>query len=345
MPNKIIIIAEAGVNHNGSIEIAKKLIDAAVEAQADYIKFQTFKADKLASFNAPKAEYQKKNDNNVSQLNMLKKLELTEEMHEVLIEYCLKKGINFLSTPFDESSADYLENKVDYYKVPSGEVTNLFFLEHLALKKKPIILSTGMCLLSEIEDAVNIISKIWKNNNYETEKHQVPLYLLHCTTDYPVPFADVNLKAMLTLKNEFNLPVGYSDHSLGIEVAIAAVSLGAGIIEKHFTLDRKMIGPDHEASLTPIELKQMVKSIRNIELALGNGEKVPTKSEMKNAIVARKSMHYKRAMKAREVFTRNDLIMLRPGDGISSKDFNKIKGKALAKNVEAGQIIKLKDFK
>lgn len=322
-----IIIAEAGVNHNGDIEIAKKLIDVAVEAGADYVKFQTFKADKLVSKSAKKANYQISNigDDDNSQYNMLKKLELNHENHIELIKYCEKKGIKFLSTAFDLDSLNYLnEIGLEMFKIPSGEITNYPYLKTIASFGKPIIISTGMCYEIEIENALNVLIK-----------HGVPrdnIYILHCNTEYPTPIKDVNLKAMLTIKDKFGVKIGYSDHTLGIEIPIAAVALGAEVVEKHFTLDNKLNGPDHLASLEPDELIDMINAIRNIELALGNGIKIPSESESKNINIARKSIHINKNLTVGHIITENDLIALRPGDGISPMEWINIIGKKLIVN-------------
>lgn len=331
--NKVLIIAEAGVNHNGSIEIAKKLIDKAAEAKADVIKFQTFTADSLVNKNVKKAEYQQKTGNSQeSQYDMLKRLELDVDMHKELITYCNKKKIKFLSTPFDLESIDLLNDLgMDIYKIPSGEVTNYPYLKKIAKLKKTIIMSTGMCTLEEVRDAL----KVLKENGASDIK------LLHCNTEYPTPMKDVNLKAMVTMKNEFNLEVGYSDHTKGIEVPIAAVALGATIIEKHFTLDRNMEGPDHKASLEPEELKEMVHSIRNIELALGSGEKKPSESEMKNINVVRKFIVAKENIKKGEKFTEYNITCKRIGKGISAMQWNKVINKIANKNYVKEDIIEI----
>jgi len=282
--NKVFIIAEAGVNHNGSNELAKKLIDVAVDAGADAVKFQTFKAEKLVSKYAAKADYQKQTtDTMESQFDMIKKLELDYDAHKELIEYCTTKNIMFLSTPFDHDSIELLNNlALEIFKIPSGEITNLPYLRHIGKLNKKVILSTGMARLGEIEDALDILI------GARTKKENITV--LHANTEYPTPIEDVNLKAMVTIGNTFDIAYGYSDHTLGIEVPIAAVAMGASVIEKHFTLDCTMQGPDHKASLEPDELKAMVKAIRNIELALGDGIKKPSKSESKNINIARKSI-------------------------------------------------------
>lgn len=281
---KVFIIAEAGVNHNGSIELAQKLIDVASESGADAVKFQTFKAEKLVSKNAQKAEYQKQTtDKTESQFDMIKKLELDLDAHKELISYCKTKNIMFLSTPFDHDSIELLNDLgLEIFKIPSGEITNLPYLRHIGKLSKKVILSTGMADIGEIEDALDILI------SSGTQKENITV--LHANTMYPTPMEDVNLKAMVTIGNTFDIPFGYSDHTLGIEVDIAAVAMGACCIEKHFTLDKTMEGPDHKASLEPDELKAMVKAIRNIELAFGNSVKKPSKSEIPNMQIARKSI-------------------------------------------------------
>jgi N,N'-diacetyllegionaminate synthase len=340
MNNKVIIIAEAGVNHNGDFENAKKLILAASNAGADYVKFQTFKADKLVSKDAQKAEYQKANlkEDGDTQYDMLKKLEMSEAWHYELIKYANKCGIKFLSTGFDEDSIDFLDSlNIDLFKVPSGEITNKPYLEHIAKKGKPIVISTGMSNLEEIKDAIEVI-----------QNHEIPkdlITILHCNTEYPTPMQDVNLLAMNTIQNKLGVQVGYSDHTLGIEVPIAAVALGAVLIEKHFTLDRNMIGPDHLASLTPEELKQMVISIRNIELAIsGNGVKEARESEKKNINIARKSIHIKNDVTIGHVIHIEDLIMKRPGDGISPMQIDKIVGKTTLLDLKKDYKLTFKDI-
>jgi N-acetylneuraminate synthase len=322
---RTIIIAEAGVNHNGSIELAKKLIDVATEAGADYVKFQTFKADKLVSKTAKKAEYQEKNinDGDGSQYNMLKKLELSDSMHTELIEYCAYRNIKFLSSGFDEESIDYLDSLgIDLYKIPSGEITNKPYLQHIARKGKDVILSTGMADLDEIGDALAVLI------NEGLTKEQITV--LHCNTEYPTPMEDVNLHAMEAIQKAFDVPIGYSDHTNGIEVPIAAVALGASVIEKHFTLDRNLPGPDHKASLEPDELKAMVNAIRNIELAIsGNGIKEPSKSENPNLAIARKSIHLKTRLSAGTMLKQEHLVMKRPGDGISPMQIDEVIGKII----------------
>jgi N,N'-diacetyllegionaminate synthase len=340
MNSKVIIIAEAGVNHNGDFENAKKLILAAANAGADYVKFQTFKADKLVSKEAQKAEYQKANlkEDGDTQYDMLKKLEMSEAWHYELIKYANECGIKFLSTGFDEDSIDFLDSlNIDLFKVPSGEITNKPYLEHIAKKGKPIVISTGMSNLQEIKDAVEVI----QNHQFDINN----ITILHCNTEYPTPMQDVNLLAMKTIQNELGLQVGYSDHTLGIEVPIAAVALGAVLIEKHFTLDRNMIGPDHVASLTPEELKQMVSSIRNIELAIsGNGIKEPSLSEQKNLLIARKSLHTNKIIKKGQTIKKEDLIMMRPGDGISPMLIEGVIGSLVNKKLPQGYKISQTDL-
>lgn len=326
--NKTIIIGEAGVNHNGSLEIAKKLIDAAAEAGVDYVKFQTFKANKIASKFAQKADYQKKTSEKVddNQLDMLSKLELSKEDHIELIKHCNFKDIKFLSTPFDFESIDLLRDLgIGIGKIPSGELTNLPFLRKISTAFPQIILSTGMSNISEIRDTLEaLIASGTKKEN---------LTILHCNTEYPTPLEDVNLKAMHTLQNEFGIKIGYSDHTLGIEVPIAAVALGATIIEKHFTLDRSMEGPDHKASLEPIELKRMVSAIRNIEKAIGgNGIKEITPSESKNIAIARKSIVASCEIKKGEIFTVDNITVKRPGNGISPMKWDQVLGKTAPQN-------------
>ena len=332
-----IIIAEAGVNHNGSIELAKQLVDKAVEAGVDYIKFQTFKASKLVTKAAKQAEYQQKNigKDGDSQYKMLKKLELSPEDHEVLIAYCKGKGIKFFSTAFDFDSIEYLHSlNLELWKVPSGEVTNYPFLKRVAAYNEKTILSTGMCEMSDVHAAVDALFK----NGLSKEN----LILLHCNTEYPTPFEDVNLKAMDALKNEFGVEVGYSDHTEGIEVPIAAVALGATVIEKHFTLDRNMEGPDHKASLEPDELKAMVSAIRNVEKALsGDGTKHVSNSERKNIAIARKSIVASRDIKKGEFLTEDNLTVKRPGTGISPMHWNDVVGTKAIRDFSEEELIEV----
>ena len=331
--NKVFIIAEAGVNHNGSIEVAKKLIDVAVEAGADAVKFQTFKAEKLVSKNAQKAEYQKQTtDKNESQFEMIKKLELDIEAHEKLITYCKTRNIMFLSTPFDHDSINLLNNLgLEVFKIPSGEITNLPYLRHIGSLNKKVILSTGMANLGEIESALGILSSAGTKMENIT--------VLHANTEYPTPIEDVNLKAMVTIGNAFGVKFGYSDHTLGIEVPIVAVALGASVIEKHFTLDKNMEGPDHKASLEPDELKAMVSTIRNIAKALGDGIKKPSKSELKNIQVARKSIVASHDIKIGEILDENNLAVKRPGNGISPMRWDEIIGTVAKKDYKEDELI------
>jgi N,N'-diacetyllegionaminate synthase len=340
MSNKTLIIAEAGVNHNGSIDLAKKLIDAAAAAGVDYVKFQTFKAERLVSRTAKKAEYQIKNigDNDDSQYAMLKKLELDQGMHKLLISYCKTKSIKFLSTAFDLDSIDLLfELGIDLFKIPSGEITNLPYLQKIGSLGKPVILSTGMANLGEIEAALEVLVNAGTAMDYIT--------VLHCNTEYPTPMQDVNLTAMLGIKEAFKVKVGYSDHTLGIEIPTAAVALGAVCIEKHFTLDKAMEGPDHKASLEPHELKAMVSAIRNIELALGDGVKKPSASERKNLDVARKSIHVAKSINRGEVITDSMLIAKRPAEGgISPFDWYKVCGKVASVDMDVDHKINWSDI-
>ena len=332
--NKTFIIAEAGVNHNGSLELAKKMIDAAVEAGADAVKFQTFKAERVVSRYASKAEYQKKTTTaDESQLEMIKKLELDAAAHQTLIDYCKKKNIRFLSTPFDLESIDLLnELGLDIFKIPSGEITNLPYLRKIGALKKEIILSTGMANLGEIEDALDVLT------GAGTKLKDITV--LHCNTEYPTPIEDVNLKAMLTIKAAFlGVNIGYSDHTLGIEIPIAAVAMGATIIEKHFTLDKNMTGPDHKASLEPDELKAMVRAIRNIEKALGNGIKKPSPSELKNKPIVRKSIVAARDISKGEPFTEENLTVKRPGTGISPMRWDEVVGQSASKDYKQDDLI------
>ena len=332
-----IIIAEAGVNHNGSIELAKQLVDKAVEAGVDYIKFQTFKASKLVTKAAKQAEYQQKNigKEGDSQYQMLKKLELSPKDHEVLVSYCEKRGIKFFSTAFDFDSIDYLHSLgLGLWKIPSGEVTNYPFLKRVAAYNEKTILSTGMC---EIEDVRAAVGALYKNGLTKEN-----LILLHCNTEYPTPFEDVNLKAMDALKNEFGVEVGYSDHTKGIEVPIAAVALGATVIEKHFTLDRNMEGPDHKASLEPDELKAMVSAIRNVEKALsGDGIKHVSNSERKNIAIARKSIVASRDIKKGELLTEENLTVKRPGTGISPMIWDEVVGTKAIRDFTEEELIEV----
>lgn len=330
----VFIIAEAGVNHNGSIKLAKKLIDVAVEAGVDAVKFQTFKSEKLVSKNAQKSQYQKENmnDNDNSQFNMLKKLELDIDTHYELISYCDSKNIMFLSTPFDHDSIDMLNDlKLPILKIPSGEITNLPYLRHIGSLEKKVILSTGMADIGEIEDALDVLI------DAGTKKENITV--LHANTMYPTPMEDVNLKAMATIGNTFDVAYGYSDHTLGIEVDIAAVALGASCIEKHFTLDKTMDGPDHKASLEPRELISMVKGIRNIELALGSKVKKPSKSETPNIKVARKSIVANNSIKKGDILSKDNLNIKRPGNGINPMRWDEFIGTIAIKDYKQDDLI------
>ena len=332
---KVIVIAEAGVNHNGDIELAKRLIDVAADAGVDYVKFQTFKAENLVSIDAKKATYQIQNTNikDETQFEMLKKLELSHSDHEEIIAYCKFKNINFFSTAFDLDSLEYLAQiGLKIVKVPSGEITNLPYLKLASKLFNEVILSTGMATMSEIEDAFNVFR--------EAGIPKSKITILHCNTEYPTPMKDVNLKAMLNIGDKFNCEIGYSDHTLGIEVPIAAVALGAKIIEKHFTLDRNLPGPDHLASLEPNQLKDMVVSIRNIELALsGSGIKEPSISEMNNISIVRKSLYFKSSLKKGHIIENDDLKAMRPGLGISPMKLDSYLGKKLIQDVEEGSLL------
>ena len=331
--DKVFIIAEAGVNHNGSIALAKKLIDVASEAGADAVKFQTFKAEKVVSKNAPKAAYQKKTtDPTESQFEMIKKLELDVNAHKELMTYCKQKHIMFLSTPFDHDSIELLNDLgLEIFKIPSGEITNLPYLRHIGSLKKRVIMSTGMADIGEIEDALDVLITAG------TPKKNITI--LHANTMYPTPMEDVNLRAMQTIACTFGCDVGYSDHTLCIEVPIAAVAMGAKVIEKHFTLDKTMEGPDHKASLEPDELKAMVQAIRNIEKALGTGIKKPSPSERPNIEVARKSIVAARPIKKGELFTEENLTIKRPGNGISPMRWDEIIGTEAQKDYKVDELI------
>jgi N-acetylneuraminate synthase len=333
---KTIIIAEAGVNHNGDIDLAKKLVVEAAAAGADLVKFQTFLANKIVSSTAPKAEYQKRTtDSGESQFEMIQKLELSRESHEVLIEECRRQGIGFFSTAFDSESFDMLLDLgcVNLIKIPSGEITNLPLLRYMTRFGKPVLLSTGMANLGEVESAIQVIEASGTPRQLIT--------ILHCTTEYPTPMEDVNLRAMVSMKQALGVAVGYSDHTPGIEVAIAATALGATVIEKHFTLDRNLPGPDHKASLEPHELKAMVNAIRNIEVALGDGIKQASRIELKNKPIARKSIVARREINAGELFSEDNLAAKRPGTGISPMFWDEIIGKIARRNFAVDELIEL----
>lgn len=331
--NNVIIIAEAGVNHNGNIELAKQLVDVAAEAGADYVKFQTFKAEKIASKSAEKAQYQKNTTGNTEgQLSMLKRLELSYNDHLVLIDHCKSKNISFLSTAFDTDSIDLLKQLgIRIGKIPSGEITNLPYLKKMAISFDQLILSTGMADMEEIGEAITLLT----SSGFPKDN----LVILHCTTEYPTPFIEVNLTAMKSIQQTFGVRVGYSDHTKGIEVPVAAVALGAAVIEKHFTLDRSMEGPDHKASLEPGELITMVSAIRNIEVALGDGIKKPTASEVTNKTIARKSIVAARYIKAGEIISEKDIETKRPGNGISPMRIKEVIGKKAVQDIAEDALI------
>lgn len=329
----VYIIAEAGVNHNGDIQLAKKMITIAKESGVNAIKFQTYQAEKLVTAQSDKAAYQQKATGEAeSQLEMLKKIQLSRREFIELKNFCNLKGIEFLSTPFDLESIDFLNYiNMKTWKIPSGEITNLPYLIKIAKTNLPVIVSTGMATLDEVAETIQVLKK------YGSQE----ISLLHCTTEYPTPVEDVNLNAMLTMKNKFNLPIGYSDHTMGTEIAIAAVAVGAEIIEKHFTLDRMMKGPDHQASLEPDELKAMVRSIRNVEKAMGDGIKKPAQSEIKNIQVARKSVVAARNIKQGELFTENNLTVKRPGNGITPMKWFEILGQKAGRDFEEDELIEI----
>lgn len=332
---RTFVIAEAGVNHNGSLDMAKKLVDVASDAGADSVKFQTFKTEKLVSRYAQKAEYQREStDREESQFEMLKKLELSFHDYKKLFFYCKEKRIMFMSTPFDEGSADMLDKLgMEVFKIPSGEITNLPYLRRIASYGKKILLSTGMSNLSEIEKALDVlmISKIKKKD----------ITILHCNTEYPTPTKDVNIRAMLTVKEAFHVDIGYSDHTLGIEIPVAAVALGASVIEKHFTLDKNMCGPDHKASLDPEELKAMLHAIRNVEEALGDGIKRPSLSELKNIPIVRKSIVAATNIRKGEIFSEDNVTVKRPGTGISPMEWDNILGRKAERNFMKDTLIEI----
>ena len=328
------IIAEAGVNHNGCLTSARQLIDAASNAGADFIKFQTFKTESLVTSTADKADYQKRSDQtDQSQYDMLKQLELDRSSHETLVDYCRNKTAKFVSSAFDIDSIDLLvELDIPFFKIPSGEITNLNYLRHVGSLNKPIVMSTGIATLDEVKSALNIL--------FDSGVRKEDITLLHCNTEYPTPMCDVNLKAMTSMRDEFDVAVGYSDHSVGLEVPIAAVALGATVIEKHFTLDRNLPGPDHRASLEPLELKSMVKAIRNIELALGDGVKAPRPSELKNIHMIRKSIVASQTIHAGDIFTEDNITVKRPGDGRSPMEWDNLIGAKSSQNYIKDELIK-----
>jgi len=335
MKKPVLIIAEAGVNHNGDIALARQLIDAAADAGADLIKFQTFSADRLVTREAKKADYQSEVTGNVeTQYQMLSRLELTQEMHHELIAYCDKRNIEFFSTGFDIESVNFLISLgIKYVKIPSGEITNLPYLRHIGQLGKSVILSTGMATLGDIEAAIEALEQAGTPRSLMT--------VLHCTTEYPTPMNEVNLRAMQTISAAFGIPTGYSDHTSGIEVSIAAAALGATVIEKHFTLDKKLPGPDHKASLEPDELKAMVTAIRNIEISLGDGIKRLTPSEVLNKPVARKSLVAKKSIKAGDVLSAENITSKRPGNGISPMRWDEVIGRTAERDFAPDELIEL----
>jgi len=336
MSGRVLIIAEAGVNHNGSLELALRLVDAAAEAGADAVKFQSFKADKVASAQAAKADYQTRTTGaGESQLEMLRRLELTETDHQVIAARCLERGIRFLSTPFDEESADLLHRLgVELFKIPSGEITNTPLLRHVASLGHPLVISTGMADLEEVRECVEVVRRAGATD----------ITLLHCVTEYPAPVDQINLRAMATMRSAFGLPVGYSDHSEGIEIALAATALGACVIEKHFTLDRNLPGPDHKASLEPSELAAMVRGIRVVERALGDGIKRAAPCERANRDVARRSVVVLRDLPSGAVLADSDLGARRPGTGITPSRIPELVGQILSQPVEAGTLLRMEDL-
>ena len=330
--NHVLIIAEAGVNHNGSLDLAYKMVDAAKRASVDCIKFQTFKSQNLVSKNASKADYQKENTGDGTQIEMLKKLELTYADFSGLKDYCDKVGIRFISTPFDLESIRFLDSlDIPFWKIPSGEITNYPYLKAIAKTGRPVILSTGMSTIYDIQQALDVLTR-----NGTTD-----IKLLHCNTEYPTPYEDVNLNAMKTIHDAFGCEVGYSDHTKGIEIPIAAVAMGATIIEKHFTLDNNMEGPDHKASLEPDELFEMVKCIRNIEKSFGTGIKKPSESEKKNIAIVRKSIVASCYIKKGETFTEKNITVKRPGSGISPMKWDDVIGLIAKKDYSEDDLIEL----
>jgi len=331
----VLIIAEAGVNHNGDLAIARQLIDIAAESGADLVKFQTFSAKRLVTPDAQKAAYQNRTtDANETQYAMLERLELSEEMHIELMQHCERRGIGFFSTAFDIESIDLLVRMgIERIKIPSGEITNLPYLRHVAKQNLPVFMSTGMCDMDEVADAVAVL----ENGGLDRSE----ITVLHCSTEYPTPIANVNLRAMTTLREQFGVSVGYSDHTLGTEIAIAAAALGASVIEKHFTLDRSLPGPDHEASLGPDELKAMVDAIRNIEQALGDGIKRASTSELATRDVVRKSLVARHAIREGQAFSAENLDVKRPGTGISSMAWDEVLGRRAKRDFAANELIEI----
>lgn len=340
----VFVIAEAGVNHNGDVERALAMVDVAKASGADAIKFQTFAADRLASPHAEKAEYQKRETGDGDQHAMLKALEMSEEMHRALIQRCAEVGIEFMSTPFDEEAADLLLGLgMARIKVPSGEIVSHPFLRHLAATDMPLILSTGMATLAEIQEALDVVARTREVHGH-TASMAERVTVLHCTSNYPAEPDELNLRAMQTIAEATGLPVGYSDHSLGIAVAPAAVALGAQVIEKHFTLDRALPGPDHRASLEPDELTEMIRNIRTVERALGSSEKRPSESELKVRAVARRSVAARGDLPSGHVLSMSDLILLRPGTGIEPRDMERLVGRRLERALKAGDLFVWSDL-
>lgn len=337
---KTFIIAEAGVNHNGKTNIARKLVEIAAAAGADAVKFQTFRAEKVVTRDSVKAKYQMENTGGRgSQLGMLKRLELPLSAYKELFSLCRRKGLVFMSTPFDEESADFLERLgMRVFKIPSGEITNRLLIRHIAAKKKPIILSTGMSYLNEVEKVIGWIYEVWGKSR------RPGLTLLHCVSNYPARAEDVNLKAIKTLESAFNLPVGYSDHTIGVDIAVAAVAMGASVIEKHFTLGKDMKGPDHKASLEPDELRRMITAIRNVEKAKGDGIKRPAKSEFDMRKIARRSLVAGREIKAGEVIRWADITVKRPGTGLSPEKIADVINKRAASDISRDSLFRIKDL-
>lgn len=339
----VFIIAEAGVNHNGSDEMALQLVETAARCGADAVKFQTFSAAKLVCKGAAKAEYQKRETGEGDQYSMLKQLEMSEALHRRLAARCNELGIEFMSTPFDEEAADFLLSLgMRYLKIPSGEITNLPFLAYLASKDMPMILSTGMSTMDEVHDAIESIRTVRNDNKFVAPLEEV-LTVLHCTSNYPTALDDVNLRAMSTMAKETGLPVGYSDHTAGILVSVASVAMGATMVEKHFTLDQNLPGPDHKASLEPIELKKMVSQIRDIEKAMGSSVKQPTASELPVRELVRRSVTLVRDMASGHVICREDLVLMRPGSGIPPQELEWLIGKRIVRNIDGGATLHRED--
>lgn len=341
---KCFVIAEAGVNHNGSEELALQLVETAAKAGADAVKFQTFKAETLVAKGTATAEYQKKQTGSTDQYSMLKKLEMSEDLHKKLINHCRQFGIEFMSTPFDLEAAKFLLGLgMEIIKIPSGELTNLPFISELAAFNKPMILSTGMASLEEVKEAVTAVRDERETQGF-TEDLEDRLVILHCTSNYPAQYEDVNLKAMNTMATEFELPIGYSDHTDGVLVSVAAVAMGATVIEKHFTLDRNMPGPDHKASLEPDELELMVQQIRQIEACLGDGDKKPRDSELPVRDLVRRSVTLVTDKRAGEIIEAEDLVLLRPGTGIPPKDLQQVIGRYIKTDKKAGELLSWRDL-